>query len=165
MSQAKNAGFVRKNPVEGNKDDIVADLDIERAMQGPVIEPVTDPGDLEKLARDEKFMQDVLDVTFAEPRDENDFLSVYVNVNGVQFAYPRNQSVCKVPRYVLEVLARSRIQRVQTKETRLDDGARAYKPVVTESVTYPFAVIHDPAGPRGRTWLQRLLDEKLTVRA
>lgn len=146
---------------EGDKDDIVADLDIERVASGSQIEPVADTADMEKLARDEKFMQDILDVTFSEPRDENDFIAVEATVNGVYHAYPRNQSICKVPRYVMEVIARSRVQRIQTKEAQREDGARTYRQVVTESVTYPFAVINDPAGQKGRRWLQNLLNERL----
>lgn len=159
MSKDKN--IIRSNTVEANKDDIVADLDIDKAMQGKIIEPVTDPGDLDKLAKEEEFLHQVLEVTFSEPHNESDFLTARVGVNGVYYEYPRNQSVCKVPRFVVETLARSRIQRIQTKETKLDDGARAYKPVVTESLTYPFAVVHDPAGQRGRAWLQNILNEKL----
>ena len=161
--QAKDAGFISAKAVDADKDDLTVNLDLEQAMQGGMIEPVAaaDDRQLNELAISAKFMQQILDVTFAEPRDENDFLSARAGVNGVFFEYPRDNSSCKVPRYVVEVLARSRVQRVKTVEGKAPDGARMFQPVVTEAVTYPFAVVNDPAGEKGRRWLQRILSEKL----
>jgi len=164
MSKAKNAGVMPSTITDGDKDDIVAELDLAEAMNGGVIEPVGNADDkrLNELANNTKFLMQELDVTFSEPRDESDFLSARCGVNGVYYEYPRNNAPCKVPRFVVEVLARSRVQRIKTVEARSPDGARMYQPVVTESVTYPFAVTHDPAGSQGRAWLQRVLSERLT---
>lgn len=163
MTKAKNAGFTPADITDADKDDITTEVDLAVAMKGGTIEPVgnADDASLNEIAQNAQFMSHELDVTFSEPRDENDFMSVRAGVNGISYEYPRNNTPCKVPRHVVEVLARSRVQRVRTVEGKAPDGARMYTPQVTESVTYPFAVVGDPAGDRGRRWLQRVLSEKL----
>lgn len=139
-------------------------VDVQRAMQGQkIVTEVEIPlaADAKKAIENEAFAHDVLDVVFSQPRDRNDFKSVRVGWNGVHYEYPRNNSVCKVPRGVIEILARSRIQNVETKLVKAEDGSDSYVPVINESHTYPFSVVKDPRGQVGYGWLQGILNEKL----
>lgn len=164
MSQAKS------NPVNAQRDalDVHIDpkdvaIDLTAAAQGGLIDTVEGAKsmkDFRRMAEDEKFMADTLIVTFAEPRDENDFTGVRVGVNGKQYIYPRDQSACPIPRYVVEALARTRTQRTKTVKTRTADGTDTYVPMQNEAVTYPFSVIRDPRGQAGVEWLRKILQER-----
>lgn len=140
-------------------------VDVQRALIGknPSRDDIEIPvaSNYADVIKQESFMNDVLDVTFSQPRDHNDFVTVRVGHNGTHYEYPRNNSCCKVPRFVVEILARSKTQHVATKLHRNEDGSDVYVPVVQEAHTYPFSVTRDPRQNAGFAWLQGILNERL----
>ena len=122
------------------------------------VEPIAET-DIAVLARDEKFMAELVKIRIASTTDQNapPFATVIVNdvTNRVQI--PRGVPVY-VRRMHLEVLARMR-------ETRFTQPARnPYDPepgnqlIPHHAWAYPFEVIEDK-NPRGREWLERLMNE------
>lgn len=163
MSKDRNIITNHKHVAETPDADTNILVDVQKAMQGQRISEEIDipAGNPEAAIASEVFNNDVLDVVFSQPRDKNDFKSVRVGWNGVHYEYPRNNTVCKVPRGVVEILARSRLQNIETKMVKAEDGSDTYVPVVNEAHTYPFAVTNDPRGVKGHQWLQKILHEKL----
>jgi hypothetical protein len=162
---SKDRNIIRSGNQETSTPDADTDIlvDVQKAMQGQRISSEIDVpvGNADEAIASAAFNHDILDVVFSQPRDKNDFKTARVGWNGVLYEYPRNNTVCKVPRGVVEILARSRLQNVETKLVKAEDGADQYVPTINEAHTYPFSVIVDPRGAKGHQWLQKILHEKL----
>jgi len=137
-------------------DDIPVDLakSASAGIEGEVQVPVET--DLTKAVENAAFAEDVLTVFLSEPRDESDFQFATVGVNGSVRAYKRGDTV-QMRRKEVEVLARSKISRVQTVRQALSDGSETMVPKISYSPVYPFSVTHDPRGGVGAAWLKNIL--------
>lgn len=103
-----------------------------------------------------KFMEDELLVEVHESADPNAEQFIQTYVNGVPQFFERGK-VQKVKRMFIEALARAKPYTMQTPEFIDGNGNRSTKIVKTSALKYPFAVISDPAGERGRRWLENIL--------
>ena len=104
----------------------------------------------------EQFMaQDMeLQTMDAGSDEENQF--VEVTVNGDYRMCRRGETLlCK--RYHVAVLANAKELRLQQKKIVNVDGSMGYEDRMTSRQTYPFSVIHDPAGRKGVEWLRSQL--------
>lgn len=136
-------------------------------LDEPVIN-IANPGDpikdvetvsgaeLNKIASNESFYNDKITVFFAEPATESESPFVEATVNGKYFCAKRG-SEAVVPRYILEVIARSKTMRVRTERRVAADGSEESVPVTLTTPCYPLSVLHDPAGAKGTDWFKKIL--------
>jgi hypothetical protein len=120
------------------------------------VAPAREFGD-DKLAY-EKFMQDLVVIRLTEPTDENAPTHAMVGSNGEQLWLPRGP-VLRIPRRFVENLAHSQSTRVSTKMNHDPNKDDAMDVRRTTTPDYPFAVLQDPAGQKGREWLRRVVRE------
>ena len=119
---------------------------------GNATEPVYSTSHLDE----EAFMQMPIEIHMHDAPDENEQQVVEVTVNGVYRAIPRGASAT-IPRMHVGALCDAKQQRVQQKRIVGNDGSMAFQEQVVTRLTYPFSVIHDPAGRKGADWLKSKL--------
>ena len=119
---------------------------------GIVTEPVYATAQLE----DEAFMQHPIEIHMHDAPDDNEQQVVEVTVNGVYRAIPRGTTMT-IPRMHVGALCDAKQQRVQQKRIVGNDGSMAYQEQVVTRLTFPFSVVHDPAGRKGADWLKSKL--------
>lgn len=105
----------------------------------------------------DEFMKNRLVITVHESTDPNAPPYAPVGVNGEQAWLPRGQPV-RVPRYMVERLARSRPVSIKTKNNPDPSADVGMLTVSKTGFDYPFSVNHDPH-PKGRAWLARVVAE------
>lgn len=103
----------------------------------------------------ELFMQEVVEVSFAEPNDENEPQFFEANVNGHYICIPRDGEPRPMKRYHLEVAARSKVGRMRQKKVVNDDGSMGYIDQMVWGQMYPFQVVGDSR--KGTEWLRQQL--------
>jgi hypothetical protein len=160
--EAKNR-IVAPRGAAASTDDIVLDeprVDLDKAKSVGVIEPVVElDKPLAQLAERERFMEDPIEVYFAEAVNEDiETPVVEVTVNGRYF-YAKRGDTKMIPRYALEVLARSKFMRVKTERKVDHEGAETMVPKLNYSPCYPFQVISDPRGKQGVEWLRGIMNQ------
>jgi hypothetical protein len=133
------------------KDQGVAILD-----DAPVIETVAESADFSKLAADEAFMNEMVEIMVHSTTDENQPSQFLLNCNGVNQPVVRGINMTMKRKYV-EILARMK----ETKYTQHTPNPAA--PDVSElrarhGLVYPFDLIKDN-NPKGRAWLSNVLAE------
>jgi hypothetical protein len=151
---------VRKGEI-ANSDDIKLDEvtpNLDKAKNEGLVETaVALDKPLSQLAEQEQFMNDMVEVNFAEPANPDiETPVVEITVNN-KYYFARRGETKMIPRYMLEVLARSKVMRVRTERTVDTDGAETMVPKITYTPCYPFTVISDPAGRKGVEWLRNIL--------
>ena len=104
----------------------------------------------------EKFMREELLVEIHESANPNAEQFIQTYVNGVAQFFERGKTM-KVKRMFVEALARAKPYTMQTPEYIDSNGNRSTKIVKTSALAYPFAVLSDPSGERGRRWLENIL--------
>lgn len=131
-----------------------AELNAPLVTGDQTIDPVLAAENLDKLAADEKFMSETVEVMLAETTNENDPDHIVLNVNGV------NQPVfrgvwTKMRRCFVEVLARCK----ETKYTQIQDKYELDRSELRARTAhaYPFQVID--RNPRGGAWLKAVMAE------
>jgi len=151
---------VRKGE-QANSDDIKLDdvtPNLDKAKNEGLVEttvPLDKP--LAQLAEQEQFMNDLIEVHFAEAANPDiETPVVEITVNNRYFFARRGESKM-IPRYFLEVLARSKVMRVRTERKVDAEGAETMVPRITYTPCYPFTVIADPAGKKGIEWLRNIM--------
>ena len=125
---------------------------------GPVIETVAE-SDLSKLAQDEAFMNEAIQIRLATTTDPNAPPRAIVTVNDA-----RNRAVIErgrpmwVKRLHVEVLARMRETRYTQPTRNMAEPEHGNLLIPHQAQCYPFEVLSDPS-PYGRAWLERVLAE------
>jgi hypothetical protein len=146
---------------QATSDDIKLDEvtpNLDKAKNEGLVEttvPLDKP--LSQLAEQEQFMNDMIEVNFAEAANPDiETPVVEITVNNKYF-FARRGETKLIPRYFLEVLARSKVMRVRTERKVAPDGSETMEPKITYTPCYPFTVISDPAGKKGIDWLRTIL--------
>lgn len=105
-----------------------------------------------------KFMENMLTIYVHETSDPTDEPYPYVCngdvKNTIYLARGVNQ---QVKRKYVEVLARGKKTSRGNEQFTQRDGTDAFRYPAHTTLRTPFSVIHDPAGEKGRIWLQNLL--------
>jgi hypothetical protein len=130
---------------------------VELLDDGLEIEVISSDKDLRKIAADEQFANQVLEILVHASSDEREMDRLVLNVGGVNMPIMKGVKT-KLKRKFVEVLARMK----QTKY-----GQRTINPmepdriqmVPTTTQAHPFAVYHDPH-PKGAAWLEAILRER-----
>lgn len=104
----------------------------------------------------ERFMADVLTIHLHDPGSDDEPQFAEVTVNGIYKLAVRGDHL-DMPRSHVQVLAQAKHMKVQQKKVVNADGSMGYEERAVLRMTYPFAVMHDPAGKRGAEWLKQLL--------
>lgn len=134
-----------------------------RSLDGAAPEPlVIEPSDMDFLAKSGKaealkFNEDVLTVILAPTTDKTSQEVVTVYNNGRPFYFKRGLAM-KVKRKFVEILALAKPIDYQISYG-IDPATKdSYNTAVpTVGLRYPFTVVDDPAGQKGRVWLEQLL--------
>jgi len=104
----------------------------------------------------EKFMNDIITIVVHQSSEDGALDFAPVQVNGLNQPMLRGAE-SKVKRKYVEALARTRttkyVQQV-IDPTRPENIQMISRTVLS----YPFAVIHDPAGDSGRRWLEAIVN-------
>lgn len=137
----------------------------EKLGEGKVLDQseIGDPGPIEKVAETdlvktaklEAFMNDVLTIIVHQSSEEGALDFAPPQVNGLNQPILRGAE-CKVKRKYVEALARCRTTKY---EQRVQDINRPENISMIDRTTlsYPFAVLSDPAGIVGRQWLEGIV--------
>lgn len=123
---------------------------------GGSVDPVTEDVDLAKLARDEAFMNEIVEVYLHKTTDKNASTHVLLNCNGVNQPVFRGVKTPMKRKY-LEILARMKEATYEqiTHPIELD----RYEMQETVANAYPFVVHRDP-NPLGSAWLENIMAER-----
>lgn len=151
-----------------NTDDSPAGQEHTRRMKstGPArealeprqIDPVDGPVDKDKLEK-MKFDNDILEIEIHESQDPNANPIPEIIVNGRREAFFRGQPK-KVKRMFVEQLLRMKSTRYDNKRCiDPDTGIEEYQYPEHTSLVYPFTILHDPAGEKGRDWAKKIKAE------
>lgn len=100
------------------------------------------------------FNEEVLTVQVHETNDPLAEPLPQVIVDGRSQFFQRGVEM-HVKRKYVEVLARAK----RTTYSQVEQPGGDYKNVPHSALRYPFSVIHDPAGDKGRAWLKAVLAE------
>ena len=101
----------------------------------------------------EQFMAQELEVFLADAASEDDNQFVEVKVNG-DYRIGRRGDTISLRRYHVGVLAQAKELRLKQTRVVNPDGSMGYQETMVSKQTYPFSVIHDPAGRKGSDWLR-----------
>lgn len=112
--------------------------------------------DLLEIAEVEAFMNQILTVYVAKDGAQGAYDVITPNVNGVNQPIIRGMEQ-KVKRKYVEALAHSRVTSY-LQETPDPTKPENFNMREVTVLTYPFSV-HDDPHPKGREWLQNLLDQ------
>lgn len=130
----------------------------EIRTEGVEVEAVAADADLRKIAQDEQFMNEMIQIRVHEDPSEGSLEIICPNVNGVNQPIARGVPVWVKRKYV-EALARSISTgyRQETPDPRNPDQIRMVPKTVQ---SYPFEVLQDK-NPKGRAWLEAILHQAL----
>lgn len=103
----------------------------------------------------ERFMNQVITIHCHDAGSPEDAQFAEVTVNGVYKLIVRGDQA-DIPRAHAEVLARAKQMRVVQVKVVNQDGSIGFQEKAVLKHTYPFSVLHDPAGRRGADWLKQL---------
>lgn len=104
----------------------------------------------------EAFMAQELEVHIMDAGSEDDPQFVEVTVNG-DYRLARRGDTVTLKRYHVAVLAQGKELRMRQVKIVNPDGSMGYEEKMVSKQTYPFSVIHDPAGRKGSDWLRQQL--------
>lgn len=101
----------------------------------------------------EQFMAQELLVHLLDAGDEEENQFVEVTVNG-DYRCGRRGDEITLRRSHVEVLAQAKELRLKQVKIVNADGSMGYEERMVSRLTYPFSIMHDPAGKRGSEWLR-----------
>lgn len=112
---------------------------------------------IKELAATEAFYEEEVEVVVSESDNPNLEQLIQVGVNGTNQFFIRGVPVI-VKRKFLEGLCRARPESITTQEYLDANGNRSTRVIKTPGLKFPFRVLRD-SNPRGREWLEKLLQE------
>jgi hypothetical protein len=155
--------YERKGQIDSGDVEIVnkeSKLDIRAALAGldPLAAMEVDPARMPTPAElsQEQFLAQELEVQISDSGSEDDNQYAEVTVNGLHRIIKRGESGL-LPRSHVAVLADAKELRLKQTKIVNPDGSMGYEERMVSKLTYPFTVIHDPAGRRGAEWLRAKL--------
>lgn len=138
------------------KDEVFAEFDDDLQKVVPV-DRALEEIDMDHEAR-LAFDQEKLVVVVAPSFEEDQDPRVEIAVNGKSVIFLRGQNT-KVPRYIVEGLARAKPYTYGNVEYLKENGDRAVKWPEHMGLRYPFSVLYDP-NPIGPAWLDSILSQR-----
>lgn len=120
-------------------------------------EPVLALEGLAKVAAEEAFMNEYVEIEVATTTDDNAPPMVLLNVNGTNQPIPRGVPV-KVRRKYVEVLARCKETKYRQPDRDMMNPEQGNEMLGRTALVYPFNVIADE-NPKGRAWLKAVMAE------
>lgn len=125
-------------------------------QEAVLLEPVSQDVDLSQEARDERFMNELVEIMIHESSDANASSHVTLAVNGMNMVVFRGIPT-PVKRKYLEVLARMK----ETKYNQVWDKREIerYEMKARTGLIYPFDVIRDD-NAKGAPWLRAIIAER-----
>jgi hypothetical protein len=145
-------------PTDVVNHGLVAETGI--ALSGAGIETEGPTQNVKAALSEEQFMQNMLEVSFAEAGNENEHQFVEGGVNGERFCFRRGGDTVKIKRSHLAVIASAKQERLKQTKITLPDGSMGYEERMVLQPVYPFQVVYDPAGARGITWIRQLMQSR-----
>lgn len=118
------------------------------------IDPVLAADGLDKIAAEEAFMHEVVEVLLAETTDENAAPHIILNVNGVNQPVFRGVST-RMRRCFVEVLARCKETKYNQVQDKYELDRQELKARTAHA--YPFQMFDK--NPRGQAWLKAVMAE------
>jgi len=133
---------------------------------GPEIEVVDGDKDLQKLAEDAAFMEEMIDIRFLASGNVNDpkLVEVMAGTSSpdgktgkktTRMGFQRNK-VYSVPRFVFEILAHAKISTL--RQVANPNGSMEPLQVLEHSFFYPFECVNDP-NQKGEAWREARLND------
>jgi hypothetical protein len=125
--------------------------------QGQEIEPVLAAEGLSRIAAEEAFMNEILEVEIQSTGDENAPPNGVLTVNGKHQPWFRDTPI-KMRRMFVEVLARCKETKFVPREADFHNPESTNIPTGRTAFALPFSVLDDP-NPKGRAWLAAIKAE------
>ena len=148
MSEPKNAKYAKQGDI--TLGGVIVD-------QGQDIEPILAAEGLGKIAAEEAFMHEILEVEILSSGDENSAPSGILNVGGVSQPWMRDTPIMMRRKFV-EVLARCKETKYVPQDPNMSNPMATNVPIGRTAFAIPFSVLHDP-NPKGRAWLAAIKAE------
>lgn len=147
--------------VEIVQPEMAVDMAAGRRGDDPIgnIEINTDKVYSNAALEQERFMADELEVQLLDAGSEDENQWVEVKVNGMGYV-ARRGDVVTMRRSHVAVLAQAKELRLKQVKTTAPDGSMGYTETMVAKLTYPFSIIHDPAGRKGSDWLRQQLQNR-----
>lgn len=106
----------------------------------------------------EAFLHEKVKVQIQDVDDPQADPRFVIAVNGRKQIFERGREYL-VPRYIVEGLARAKPIGYKNEEYTKQDGVRDVRWPAKRGLRYPFSVMEDPSGERGREWLRNVLKQ------
>ena len=106
-----------------------------------------------------RFMEEELQVMVHETTNDQDVPIPCIQNDGLSQYFVRGVEQT-VKRKFVEILGRCKTTRFGLEKYLDAVGADAYRYPPQTALTYPFSVMQDPSGERGRIWLKQLISEE-----
>ena len=130
------------------------DAETDAELNRPEVKVVQDidPKTLQAIA----FYEQMCVVYVADTSEKNADPVFTIGVNGINYMFIRGRRY-RLPRYVVEGLARAKPISYKNEEYTTPDGRRDYRYPSKTGVRYNFNVEEDPSGAVGEMWLRNVL--------
>lgn len=148
MSEPKNAKYAKHGDI--TIGGIVVD-------QGQEIEPILAAEGLGKIAAEEAFMNEILEVEILSSGDENSASCGVLSANGRSQPWFRDTPI-HMRRMFVEILARCKETKYVPQDPNMANPLSTNIPLGRTAFAIPFSVLHDP-NPKGRAWLAAIKAE------
>jgi hypothetical protein len=166
-TKAKDVPVVIRKTFESEEQDVGQQPPRELKSEGPASEALDRPSvivPVGKVYTEDKmellrFMEEELTVLMHETTNEQDVDIPCVQNDGLTQYFVRGLEQT-VKRKFVEILARCKKTSYTSQMYKDADGGDAYRYPSHTAIMFPFSVIHDPSGDRGRVWLRNILNEK-----
>ena len=147
--------------VEIISPEIKVDVEAGRRGEDPIgnIEIATDKIINNSQLEMERFMADELEVQLLESGSEDENQFVEVKVNGLGYV-ARRGDIVTMKRCHVAVLAQAKELRLKQVKVVNPDGSMGYNETMVSKLTYPFSIIHDPAGLNCSDWLRQQMQNR-----
>lgn len=142
----------RTEPEEPEASLGYAEFDDDNRIEIPTAANPDTPQFQEK-ADEMAFMNENVEIEIHQPSNASEQQVVPVSVNGKTAYLMRGRSY-KVPRYVVEVLARAVPVSYNNREYQDDDGMLQVRYEASQGLRFPFHIVNDTK--RGREWFRRI---------
>ena len=160
VNSYERKGFAAEE-VEIISPEVKVDMEAGRRGEDPIgnIEIATDKIINNSQLEMERFMADELEVQLLESGSEDENQFVEVKVNGLGYV-ARRGDIVTMKRCHVAVLAQAKELRLKQVKVVNPDGSMGYNETMVSKLTYPFSIIHDPAGRKGSDWLRQQLQNR-----
>lgn len=146
--------MAKGNDIKGLQELNGAGIQTPIIVNDQSVEPVVNQEFSSKMFAEEKFMNEIVEITVSSTGDENEEPHILMNVNGINQVFIRDVPV-KCRRMFAEVLARCKKTKYRQERNAIELDRSEL--VGSTSYAYPFTMVDE--NPKGQAWLRAVKAE------